>query len=314
MRALGPEPISGVGHRVARRPIILAGFLAAAFGVLGLRPAAAATLGWGDGVNLQPSYVRQGDVDLGWNLLVAQKKIRTVRIEIEPAVPIATVQRWLREAHAHGLTVIATYHHYPFNGSDSVAELQNAAKWWRANYAELVAAGPLVINLMNEWGSHQQTPASFAAAYNPAVALVREVYRGPVVVDLPGWGQEIHLATEAARLLADDNLVFSVHVYPSAWVEFGAHHWMTPADLDALADCGRPVLVGEFGGLRSGGADWSALVDRAKAKGWTVLGWAWNGDGEGMNMVLPEWEKQPDTKQFKPGPYFDTVYRKLREP
>lgn len=273
-----------------------------------------ATLGLGDGVNLQPSYFNAGQVDFGWKLMRAQSRIQTVRIEIEPSVPIATARRWMSEAQAQGYRVIATYHHARFNGSDSVGELLNAAKWWKANYGALREAGPFIVNLMNEWGSHRQKPQSFADAYNAAIKIVREVYDGPLIVDIPGWAQETHVAREAAQLIEDPNLVFSVHIYASGWVEYGARRWMTIADLDALEASGRPVLVGEFGGRRRGRADWSALVDHARAKGWTVLAWAWNGDGEGMNMVRPSWGEKPQATAFTPSSYFRMVYSKLREP
>ena len=273
-----------------------------------------ATLDWADGVNLQPSYYNAGEVNFGWELMAKYGAIKTVRIEIEPIVPLVTVKRWLREAHAHGYAVIATYHFFPANGSDDVQELLKAARWWQANYATLREEGPFVINLMNEWGSHHQTAVTFSTAYNEALALVRGVYDGPIVVDVPGWGQETYVARDASPLLADKNLVYSVHIYGGAWVQQGSNHWMKKPDLDVLTDCGRPILVGEYGGARKGGADWSALVDHARSKGWTLLAWAWNGDGESMNMVRPLWADKVDTSTFFESSYFRKVYRKLRLP
>lgn len=274
----------------------------------------AATLGWGDGVNLQPSYFNDGDVNLGWELMREQPKIRTVRIEIEPFVSLETARRWIAEAHANGYNIIATYHRYQANGSDDVEELLKAARWWRENYAALREAGPFTVNLMNEWGSHKQRPASFAAACNAAIAIVREVYDGPLIVDIPGWAQETQVACEASPSIPDQNIVFSVHIYSSGWVEYGSRGWMQPKHLDVLDGCGRPVLVGEFGGRRKGRANWSRLVDHAKAKGWTLLAWAWNGDGERMNMVRPYWGDDPQAERFSKTFYFRSAYRKLRDP
>jgi mannan endo-1,4-beta-mannosidase len=294
------------GQRLTMGVVILS-----IIGSLALPKLAAATLDLGDGVNLQPSYFSGGAVNLGWDFMRTQPRIRTVRIEIEPSVPLVQARRWLSEAHAAGYKVIATYHHYPANGSDDVEELKKAAGWWRTNYADLSRSAPLTINLMNEWGSHKQTPQSFAAAYNAVLPIVREVYRGPIIVDIPGWAQETYVARDASPFIADDNIVFSVHIYRYAWVEHGSHRWMAPADLDALDATKRPVIIGEFGSTRKGGADWSALVDHAKAKGWTVLAWAWNGDGEGMNMVKPAWTDDPSAKKYRPSSYFSKVYQKL---
>lgn len=271
----------------------------------------AQTNGWGDGVNLQPSYFNNGDVDLGWNLMNPHSKIQTVRIEIEPdeGVSLSTMQRWISEANQNGYNVIATCHNYQFNGSDDVNALINSANWWRDNYSSLAQSGNFTVNLMNEWGSHSQTPTSYANAYNQAIGIVRQVYSGPIIIDIPGWGQETQVAQEASGLISDNNIIYSIHIYNSGFVQYGAGRWMINADLDVLASSGRPVIVGEFGSQRTGGADWSALVDHAKTKGWTILGWAWNGDGEGMNMTQPMWPATPKSLTSE----FYTVYDKLRD-
>jgi hypothetical protein len=72
------------------------------------------------------------------------------------------------------------------------------------------------------------------------------------------------------------------------------------------------VLIGEFGAARQGRADWAALVDHARRKGWTLLAWAWNGDGEHMNMVEPYWGDEPRPSSCRRSPYFEQVYWKLR--
>jgi len=285
-----------------------------AMGMLLGSDSSGATLGWSDGVNLQPSYFNAGEVNLGWELMAKYPAIKTVRIEIEPSVALVTAKRWLREARERGYTVIATYHFFPANGSDDVQELMKAARWWQTNFATLREEGPFVVNLMNEWGSHRQTAQTYSAAYNEALPLVRSVYDGPIVVDVPGWAQETYVARDASPLLADRNLVYSVHLYSGAWVQQGPNRWMKKQDLDVLTECGRPILIGEFGASRKGGADWSALVDHARSKGWTILAWAWNGDGEGMNMVRPYWIDKVDAKAYSEGSYFKKVYRKLRLP
>ena len=310
---------NGGGHSLVGLMVIHRIFWRCAVFVLaGVACGAAAFAGrsleWGDGVNLQPSYFAEGNVTFGWELMRQHPAIRTVRVEIEPRVPMEVATRWLREAHAEGLRVIATYHHFPYNGSDSAEELLNAARWWKKNFATLNEAAPgLIVNLMNEWGSHKQTARTFADAYNPAISVVREVYQGPIIVDVPGWGQETYVARDASALLPDGNLIFSVHIYASGWVEQGPNRWMRPEDLDALDATGRPAIVGEFGGEREGESDWSAIIDHAREKGWPLLAWAWNGDGERMNMVQPYWGDEPRAQTYSPHPYFQKVYSKLRE-
>jgi|GEM_PF-4831274 len=276
------------------------------------------TLDWDDGVNIQAGYFNgsdKGNIHIGWELMTKFDQIKTVRIEIPPDqdVSMATMQSWIRNAAKNGYKAIATYHRYQDNGSSDPAALIAAANWWRENYTTLSKAGLFTINLMNEWGGHSLTPEQYADAYNEAIGIVRKVYNGPIIVDIPGWGQETVTAKKASPLIKDRNIVYSVHIYSSAFVEQGAHRWMQPEDLVEFATVDRPVIIGEFGGMREGGADWAALVDQSKALGWTVLAWAWNGDGEGMNMVLPSWNDDWNPKAYYPSSYFAPTYGRLGE-
>lgn len=269
---------------------------------------------FGDGVNLQPSYYADGRPGFGWDLMKRHDKIKTVRIEIEPD-KAAQAKDWIAQARGRGYEVIATYHKFSALGSDQASELISAADWWRRHYAGLAASGPFTINLMNEWGSHDLTPAAYANAYNDAIGIVRTVYSGPIIIDVPGWGQETSVAALAVKgrkgaAIQDPKIILSVHVYAGAWN--GARgRSLKAADLDDLASAGRPCIIGEFGPGGSGKADWSGIVAHAKKRGWTVLGWAWNGDGGDMNMVAPSWSADPRARSFSPGPYFDTIYSRL---
>jgi hypothetical protein len=266
----------------------------------------------GNGVNLQPSYYNNGCVNFGWPLM---EGISTVRIEIEPD-KVEQAKGWIREAKANSKTIIATYHKSTVLGSDNVADLTDAANWWKTNYGALAAEGAFTVNLMNEWGSHDQTVSSFASAYNSAISTVRQVYSGTIIIDCPGWGQETHTAADASSLINDGSIMFSVHIYPAAW-NSDTGTYLANSDLDYLASVsGRPCIVGEFGNWSSGstgGADWSALVDYAKSKGWPVIAWAWNGDGSrgNMNMVTPFWADDPDATSFSTNSYFALMCDKL---
>ncbi len=266
-----------------------------------------------NGVNVQPSYYNNGNVNFGWSLMNANSAIGTVRIEIEPTVSISQVQSWISQARANGKTVIATYHKASVLGSDSTTELNAAATWWRNNYATLNGSGSFTVNLMNEWGSHNISASSFASAYNSAISTVRGVYSGRIIVDIPGWGQETHTAAQAivgsGTKITDANIALSVHIYPGDWNQ-ALNHWLQNSDLDELNSAGRACIAGEFG-TGSGSADWSGLVDHASALGWSVLAWAWNGDGGSLNMVTPTWASNPTATSFSTSSYFNTVYPKL---
>ncbi|MGC8802429.1 MAG: cellulase family glycosylhydrolase [Bacteroidales bacterium] len=188
---------------------------------------------------------------------------------------------------------------------------------WKANYAALAANGAFTINLMNEWGSHNVSAATVAQYYNEAIAIVRQVYSGYIIIDCPGWGQESAIMAAAVKgyntggvKINDTKIVLSMHIYPGAWNQ-AKNRWVNTSDIDDLASAGRPCIIGEFGNGGSGGCDWSAVVDYAKSKGWTILGWCWNGDGGSMNMVTPSWAQNPTATSFSLSSYFSVVYNKL---
>lgn len=279
----------------------------------------------GNGVNLQPSYYNQGQVDFAWRLMRSKSKIKTVRLEIEPDAVDQAVH-WIRAASREGYTVIATYHQAQSLGSDDPAEVQQAARWWTTSYPLFVAALPknqsgltdssqLLINLINEWGSHHMRPAQYAAAYNAAITTIRKYYSGYIIIDIPGWGQETYTAYQASKTtrphLLDPKIVLSAHIYAADYNQ-AKRHPLQPADLDDLKNTGYPCMIGEFGtGSEPGGCNWAACVNYAKKLGWPVVAWCWNGDGGSMNMLAPSWAKTATATIFTTTPYFDTVYSQL---
>lgn len=273
-----------------------------------------ASSGFGNGVDLQPSYYNGGSPEIDWALMQQQSKIKTVRIEIEPNY-VTQAKTWILQARSSGYAVIATYHNATVLGSDNTADLNAAASWWVANYATLAASGSFTINLMNEWGDHNLTANAYASAYNAAIATVRTVYTGPIVIDIPGWGQETAVAAAAAKgsggvKISDTNYIFSAHIYPGAYNQ-AKGRYVNTSDIDDLASSGRPCILGEFGNSGGSGADWSAIVDYAVSKKWAVLAWCWNGDGGTMNMVSPSWASNGSATSFTLSSYFSIVYAKL---
>ncbi len=269
---------------------------------------------FGNGVNLQPSYYNNGNPNFGWSLMKSQTKIKTVRIEVEPD-KVSQAVSWISQAKSNGFNVIVTYHKSAVLGSDSTAELTAAANWWKTNYSTLAAAGSFTVNLMNEWGSHNITSNNFASAYNSAIAIVRQVYSGNIIIDIPGWGQEANTATNAVlgtngTKITDTKIVLSAHIYPGSYNQ-GANRYMNTSDIDIMETAKVPCMIGEFGNQGGSGANWSAIVDYAKTKSWTVLGWCWNGDGGSMNMVTPSWATNPTATSFSTSSYFSVVYAKL---
>ena len=263
------------------------------------------------GVNLQPSYYNDGNVNFAWALMKQQTKIKTLRIEIEPD-KVARGKEWIAAAKANGYQVIATYHKYKVLGSDEAKDLVEAANWWKTNYVTL--GGNFIINMMNEWGSHNISAAAYATAYNSAIEIVRTVYKGAIIIDIPGWGQETYTAYQAVKtsnpVIADTNIILSAHIYTNGWNQ-GRNHSFKASDLDDISKTGRRGIIGEFGNGGGGSVDWSGCIDYAKSLGWPVLGWCWNGDGNDMNMVSPSWAKDATANSFSLNTYFNIIYNKL---
>jgi mannan endo-1,4-beta-mannosidase len=208
--------------------------------------------------------------------------------------------------------VIATYHKYTVLGSDDTTQLDSAAIWWKTNYTTLAVAGSFTINLMNEWGSHNQTPNTYATAYNAAITIVRQVYQGPIILDCPGYGQETSVAADAVKgtggtKLTDANIILSAHIYPNGYNQ-ASNHTFQQSDLDSMASAGTACIVGEFGNYPTGSVDWMGMVSYAKTKKWAVLGWAWNGDGGTMNMVTPDWDSAATAASYNTSAYFTVIY------
>ncbi|KAL3074110.1 hypothetical protein niasHT_027137 [Heterodera trifolii] len=283
------------------------------------RCAVALTAGLGNGVNVQPSYYNSGKVSLGLSQLKAlAPNVKTVRIEVEPFIPISLAKQWISEAAKNGFSIIVTYHKATVLGSNDANELQQAANWWKTNYKTLAQSGKFVLNLMNEWGDHTITSSAYATAVNNALKIVRQVYSGTVIIDAPGWGQEAQTVKNAilgigGAKIADTKIIPSLHLYPGGYNQ-QKNRWVDKSDIDDLANAGRSLIIGEFGSLppQNGGSDWAGIVSYAKSKGYTVLGWAWNGDGAyGMNMAQPSWSDQPTATTFTKSSYFNTIYNLL---
>jgi mannan endo-1,4-beta-mannosidase len=270
---------------------------------------------FGNGVNMQPSYQENGNVDLGWDLVKSVPSIKTVRLEIE-SVAVDAAVRWISEANARGYTVIATYHSFDAINKkppeDDPKHMQLAIQFWNGNYKKLSAGGPFIINIMNEWGHAAIKANSYADQYNAAIREIRAYYSGPLIIDLPGSGQLARVAVDAVTgaggisPIEDRNVILSMHAYPQTWNGKGP---LTLEDIDLLVSTGRPCMIGEFGeNHETPNTDWRAIVIYAKSLNWPVLAWCWDGDGGIMNIMMPEFLKFVPGQQPNPNYYINRDY------
>jgi mannan endo-1,4-beta-mannosidase len=144
----------------------------------------------------------------------------------------------------------------------------------------------LLLNIANEAGA-TVSQADFESTYTTAIARLRGAgLLLPLVIDGPGWGQDIDMlqATGPTLLERDPerNLLFSVHMW---WADASGARVI--AELQESVDMELPLIVGEFAQHAVSNCDGSPfayqvlLAEAARHQiGW--LAWSWgsvdNGD------------------------------------
>ena len=159
----------------------------------------------------------------------------------------------------------------------------------------------LLINIANEWGSHKVTAKHWLQSYTDAVNLMRETgYTTTLVVDAPGWGQNIQPILKKGRELIEwdplHNILFSVHMYGS---------WNNPKDITEKLETAKkqdlPMIVGEFGYNYDNGhnnlhckADHRHILATCHRLGYGFMPWSWTG-----NNHENAWLDIVDSKDWK---------------
>lgn len=145
----------------------------------------------------------------------------------------------------------------------------------------------LLINIANEWGEHSVTTLHWLDSYSAAVTEMRKAgYKTTLVVDAPGWGQNIQPILEGGRQLIENdplhNILFSVHMYGS-WND--AHDIIDK--LTAARQLQLPLIVGEFGYNYDNGnnnlkckTDHLTIMSTCNQLGYGFMPWSWTGNNK----------------------------------
>ncbi len=159
----------------------------------------------------------------------------------------------------------------------------------------------LLINIANEWGSHKVSANHWLQSYTDAVNLMREAgYTTTLVVDAPGWGQNIQPILKKGNTLIENdplhNILFSVHMYGS-WNALNA----ITDKLNAAKEKNLPLIVGEFGYNYDNGhnnlhckADHQHILMTCHRLGYGFMPWSWTGNNQ-ENV----WLDMVDSKDWK---------------
>lgn len=189
-------------------------------------------------------------------------------------------------------------------GNTSGERLAEMASW----YAEPERAKMLqkyerylLLNIANEWGSNKTKADYWMTSYAQCIDIMRKAgYLTTLVIDGPGWGQNMDPIIECGQQLIDHdpqhNILFSIHMYGS---------WNKSARIkEKLTLCHQkelPLIVGEFGynyrkGLNNLGCkvDHMAILNTCNELEYGYMPWSWTGNNKAnqwLDLVEPsDWK------------------------
>lgn len=179
---------------------------------------------------------------------LAARGTNLIRVVWSTAGTAARLDQILTAIEARKMVSIVELH--DGTGSNSTAVLQNMANYWvRADVAAILKKHEraLMINIANEWGDGNLTPAQWKDAYKQPITTLRNAGFGTtLVIDNPNWGGNFNGALQyGAELLNHDplhNLLFSVHAYSTLNNPNDLYNMMYNYKNSNLA-----LLIGEFG-------------------------------------------------------------------
>lgn len=237
---------------------------------------------------------------------IAERKVNTVRIVWETFGDLALLDSIL--ARCVDLQMVSMVELHDVTG-DSTAE----ALWQMAGYyvrPDVKAVLDkykkyLLINVANEWGDHHTTGEYWRDAYKRVIDRLRNAgYKTTIVIDAPGWGQNIFPVLEYAHELTNydilNNILYSVHMYGS-WNNEDTIKMM----LQKAYDKEIPLIVGEFGyNFQNGNnnlkckVNQQVILEKCHELGYGFLPWSWTGNTDGnewLDLVdLDDWETLTD--------------------
>lgn len=215
-----------------------------------------------------------------------------------PASWFATLDGFVQEALAQGLTVILDEHDFNYCGKDAAACRPRLMAFWTqvaAHYQD--ASNKVVFEILNEPSGAMD--AVWNDVHPEALAVIRKTNPMRNVIIGPAFWNNISWLPKLELPPTDRHIVVTVHYYlPMEFTHQGAP-W-TPeyekktgvawgsapdrAELDANFDAvqawskkfDRPVLLGEFGAYDKGPIDSRVAYTAAVARAAEQRGWAWS--------------------------------------
>jgi len=229
---------------------------------------------------------------------IAKTGANTVRVvwTIKDHPGAEQLDRVLARAIAEKLIPIIELH----DATGNLAEVPRLVEFWvRPEIVSVLKKHEhsLLLNIANEAGSAVQL-AEYVSTYTSAIEKLRSAgLELPLMIDAPGWGQDIDTLQAAAPALmqADPrrNLLFSAHLWWSKG-ESSDDPGSTKrirSEIEESVAMDLPLVIGEFAHAGVGcsrSIDYSTILTEAERAGIGWLAWSWgpgNRDCNEMDMT-----------------------------
>lgn len=176
---------------------------------------------------------------------IAKTGANTVRIVWNEEGTAAELDVAIENALANDMIPMVEHH----SATGDLSLLPSTVDYWTSPDVLAVLKkyeADLLLNIANESGDAEVTAPEFQAAYTAEITRLRNAGLVlPLVIDAPGWGQNIDVlqATGPALLEHDpeSNLLFSVHMW---WDDEAGTRVVS--EIQESVDMGLPLIVGEF--------------------------------------------------------------------
>ncbi|MBS2211949.1 cellulase family glycosylhydrolase [Carboxylicivirga mesophila] len=260
--------------------------------------------------NGQPFIIRGVNVPHAWFeepsyealSTIAAHDVNCVRIVWETSLPPAKLERIIQRCG--DLKMIPILELHDATGDTSAMKLLSLARYFTsADMMQMLKKYKryVMVNIANEWGDHSVTGAVWSEAYRPCISFLREAgYTSTIVIDAPGWGQNIQPIIDYGQQLVEldpqHNLLFSIHMYGS-WND----EQVIEQKLKEVSAAELPLIVGEFGYcFNNGDNNLGCMVNHRQIMqccedlGMGYLAWSWTGnnaENKWLDLVeYTDWE------------------------
>lgn len=194
---------------------------------------------------------------------------------------IAQLIQWCKDNRM--IAVLEVHDSTGWSESSGAVPIANAASYWTSADVRAAINGQedfVIINIANEpFGN--TTSGNYVNDTIAAIQALRSAgLTHNLMVDAANWGQDWSgtMRNSATQIFNADplrNITFSVHMY-----EVYPNVETVSAYMQAFADMGLPLVVGEFGGDHNGQpVDEAAIMAQAQQRGLGYIGWSWSGNG-----------------------------------